>query len=161
MTSNWYTFIRKYVWNDDKTPYLIKVPDLNRSQAKSELFIYVWFLASLYGAWTLVAIAKLMPLGGLLATALTFYCLSMFLTALYLGLTKNLYAAQYSISAPLMAGLILVSDALLTQLSTLDKWVVATVCLLWLRYTFRVTAIIRAFDEMPDGPPPENKTRRL
>ena len=159
MTSNWYTFIRKYVWNDDKTPYLIKVAKLNRRQAKSELFIYTWFLASLFGIWTLVAIAKLDPAGDLIATALTFYCLSMFLTALFLGLTKNPYAALYAVSAPLMACLILLTDALVTQLSTLDKWVVAAVCLLWLRYTFRVTAIIRAFDTMPEGPPDDKPKR--
>jgi hypothetical protein len=160
MTSNWYTFIRKYVWNDDKTPYLIKVDKLNRRQAKSELFIYTWFLASLYGMWTLVAIAKLMPADDLVDTALTFYCLSMFLTALFFGLTKNPYAALYSVSAPLMACLILVTNALATQLSTLDKWAVATVCLLWLRYTWRVLAITRAFEDMPEGPP-DNKPKRF
>jgi hypothetical protein len=159
MTSNWYTFIRKYVWNDDKTPYLIKVDKLNRRQARSELFIYVWFLASLYGMWTLVAIVKLMPAGDLMATALTFYCLSMFLTALFFGLTKNAYAALYRVSAPVMACLILVTNALATQLSTLDKWAVATVCLLWLRYTWRVLAITRAFDGMPVGPPDDKPKR--
>ena len=45
----WEKLFRKYIWNEQTTPYLTSVPDLTRRQADSEILFYCWFHAILLG----------------------------------------------------------------------------------------------------------------
>ena len=45
----WEKLFRKYIWNEQTTPYLTSVPDLSRRQADSEILFYSWFHAILLG----------------------------------------------------------------------------------------------------------------
>ena len=36
----WYEYVRKYVWDDEKTPYFTGVAKLSRTQADKEIFAY-------------------------------------------------------------------------------------------------------------------------
>ncbi len=42
----WEKYVRKYVWDDDKTPYFIPASKLKRDQADKEIFLYCFFLAT-------------------------------------------------------------------------------------------------------------------
>lgn len=42
---NLYAFFRKYVWDENKTPYFIPVARLSRTQARNELFTVAVLLA--------------------------------------------------------------------------------------------------------------------
>jgi hypothetical protein len=41
---NLYAFFRKYVWDDDKTPYFVPVERLSETQARNEIFAFAVLL---------------------------------------------------------------------------------------------------------------------
>ena len=45
---DFYGFIKKYVWNEEKTPYLVPVGRLSQSQARNEIFVYSILMASFF-----------------------------------------------------------------------------------------------------------------
>ena len=46
MAMDWYEYLKKYVWDEHKTPFLVNVGKLNKSQADSEIFLYALFLSA-------------------------------------------------------------------------------------------------------------------
>ena len=57
--SSWEKYVKKYVWDDERTPYLISVDKLKRRQADKELFVFVVFLAVPFTLILLAAIAQM------------------------------------------------------------------------------------------------------
>ena len=43
MYSEWEKLVKRYVWNDERTPYFTRVAKLSRRQAHYELFGYAIF----------------------------------------------------------------------------------------------------------------------
>lgn len=166
--SSWEKYVKKYVWDDDSTPYLIPVQKLRRYQADKELFIYAFFLAT--PAMLLVAgigsriVTKGVSDGWLIGV----FALSILCASVYLHLRKNLYAALYTVAAPLAALLHFFIDGFPARLHTIEQVGLVIICLIWLRYTVRVVAITKAYpglstlkkDDNPwskfssGGPPP-------
>ena len=52
----WEKLFRKYIWNEQTTPYLTPVRDLTRRQADSEILFYCWFHAILLGMIAIVSL---------------------------------------------------------------------------------------------------------
>ena len=147
---NWYDFVKKYVWNDTKTPYLTGTGRLSKEQAHSEIFIYVFFLVSLFGVIALVSIARMLEGEGLLAIAASVVAVTVVVSACVLHTTKLLNAALYCLIAPVASAGLIITDALGRPLETIDKYFLIGFTGVWLWYAFRVVAIARNFAAMPD-----------
>ena len=147
---NWYDFVKKYVWDETKTPYLTGIDRLSKEQAHSELFIYVFFLVSLFGVIALVSIARMLEGEGILAIVASAVAVSVVVTACVLHITKHLKAALYCLIAPVASACMIITDALGRPLETIDKYFLIGITGVWLWYAFRVVAIARRFQSMPD-----------
>lgn len=154
MAMDWYHYLKRYIWDESKTPFLIDVDRLNKGQADSEIFLYALFLAvpgALAGA---AAVAHSLK-DGLDALALVgLYGFSVVIAAGLLHARKRLAPALYTVSVPvlLIAGLIL--HGFHPNLAWIDQIVLIAVLLLWLRYTVRVAAIVKHYPDMPEKPTP-------
>jgi len=42
----WEKYVKKYVWDERSTPFLVPVKNLNQAQARKELFLFAIFLAT-------------------------------------------------------------------------------------------------------------------
>ena len=58
---SWEKLTKKYVWNDAKTPYFVRVASMNQAQAGYEILAYAIFLAVLI--WSGVAPKDFMTWG--------------------------------------------------------------------------------------------------
>lgn len=151
MAMNWYEHVKKYVWNEKKTPYLVRVDKLTKSQAGSELFVYTLFLAILFGIIAAVLLSESGRQEGFMAAALGYYAFTVLCAAVALGMTKHLYAALYCVAAPVGAFLSIVYSGLRPDLATVDKYALLVLTLIWLRYTVRVVAIAKGYERMPES----------
>ena len=152
MAMDWHHYLKKYVWDDDKTPYLISVDKLTKTQAKNEVFIYALFLsvpAALLGAAVLGHSLE-HGLGSLAWAGI--YALSVCIAAGWLHLSKSPLAAFYSMPVPMVILAYLLLQGFHPRLGWIDQLLIVAVLLLWLRYTFRIAAIARRYDAMPDAP---------
>ncbi len=97
----WEKYVKKYVWDDDKTPYFIHASKLMRDQADKEIFLYCFFLvipAALINAAFVSELYK----GEFNNLALGLYGASILICAAFLKTRKSTSAALFTISAPIV-----------------------------------------------------------
>jgi len=145
---DWEKHFKKYVWDEDKTPYLTPVPKLNRRQANNEIYVYALFIGTLFGAVALVANTGALPHGRSFAVAL--YAFTVLCAAIVLGFTKHPIAAWYCGLAPVAALGYIFYFGFHPHSGAVDHVVILVLIGLWLRYSWRVIAIGRHFEDFPE-----------
>jgi hypothetical protein len=148
----WYEYVRKYVWDDEKTPYFTGVAKLSRTQADKEIFAYAVLAGFLFAFLAVLTYPE--TAGDVVALAASAYAFTAFAAVVALAMTKHPYAALYGVSAPVAAYLIITEAGLNPDLHAIDRIFLLVFALLWLRYSLRVVAIARAYPSMTDPPPP-------
>lgn len=143
--ASWEKYVKKYVWDDDSTPYLVPVRKLKQYQADKELFLYVFFLAT-PSAMLLVGVAsRAFSNGNFDSLAIGLYALSVLCAAIYLRYSKSVSAALYTITAPFALLLHFAVNGFPEKLHTVEQLLLVIVILIWLRYTVRIVAIAKAY----------------
>ena len=150
MQLDWENLVKRYVFDDAKTPYFVAVGRLNRAQARSELFVYTLFLTVLLGVIGVAALSPALPHGR--TPGVSLYALAAAGTAVVFGFTKHLAAAAFCATAPVAALLYFAIYGFHAELETGDRIVMVAVVLLWLVYSWRVLRIAKAYPDMPEPP---------
>jgi hypothetical protein len=146
---NWENFVKRYVWDDERTPYFVRVGKITRRQADYEIYAYTIFLGVLFGVITLAALAGALPQGRSQAVAL--YGFSIVCSAILFGATKHLWPALYGSAAPAAALFYLFSVGFPPHLGTVDRVVLVVFALIWLRYSMRIVGLAKAYPGLPDA----------
>ena len=145
----WEKYVRKYVWDDDKTPYFIAASKLKQDQANKEIFLYCFFLAT-PAAMIVIAFARVLYEHGAIGNfALGVYGASILICAAFLHFRKSVTAALYAIGAPIVVLLYFAINGFPPKLHLVEQSGMVIVVLLWLRYTFRVVAIAKVHPGLP------------
>jgi hypothetical protein len=143
MDLNWDKLFKRYVWHDDRTPYLTRVANLTRVQAQYELFGYSLLMAVLFGALAVASLSSALPHGD--AAGVSLYAFTVCCAAVLLGTTRHVWAAVWCAGAPL---------ALLAYFGYWgfhpnhefgDKALLVAVVIAWLLYSRRVVGVARAW----------------
>ena len=138
---DWPSLVRKYVWDEERTPYLVRSDRLTPAQARSELFVYAFLLAvlaSLVAAMTAAGQGR----GGTLGSpGVALYAVTILLAAVVLGTTGRPLAAGYCATAPVAVGVAALAGVLRPGMLGGEAVVLAALSLLWLGYAARVTRI--------------------
>ena len=147
---DWYAYIKRYVWDDNKTPYFVPVARLKRSQADYELFSFTFFMGLLFAIVSIISLTENAVYGKSLTVAV--YAFTVSCAALLFGVTRHVYAVYYLATAPLAAlavmATVILGD-LAPDLAAIDKVVIIVINLAVLRYSLRVLAIAKAYRHMP------------
>ena len=151
---DWEKSFRKYVWDDQKTPYFTPVSRLTRHQADYEIHIYCLFVGILFAVGAVVCITGAGYAGRTPGSGI--YAFSVVCAVILLGAGKHPYAALYCASAPFGVLLYLFIHGFHPNLGLIDHVLVFVVMALWARYSWRVIAISRAYADMPPGGPGES-----
>lgn len=154
MVMDWYHYLKRYVWDENKTPFLIDVDKLSKRQADSEIFLYAMFL-SVPGALTAAAAVAYGLQNGFDRLAwIGVYGFSVCVAAALLHTKKHMVSALYCVSVPVVLFAYLFVQSYHPKLAWLDQLVLTAVLLLWLRYTARIAAIVKRYPSMPEVPKP-------
>ena len=151
---NIYGYFRKYVWNDDKTPYRTQVGRLSRKQARSELFAFSVLLAAFFFVAGMVALLGAASGPGSMGVAV--YSFALCCAALALAGTQHPIAALVCATAPPAALAFLAIHGFSPQLHLADKLLIGVILLALWAYTVRVIRIARVFPYLTD-PAPANR----
>jgi hypothetical protein len=149
---SWERFIKRYIWDDERTPYLVPVARLTRRQADYEVFAYTLFLGLLY---SLVAIVALSPAAGGRSELIAIYAFSVVCAALTFGILKSPLAGLWCAASSLVGVVIYLLTGFGSGLAWIDHLLIIGFMLVWLRYSLRIQALSRTYETLPD-PPPEN-----
>ena len=150
---DFYGFIKKYVWNEEKTPYLVPVGRLSQSQARNEIFVYSILMASFFlVAGVAALLGASIVAGSLVVAAYSFIVCG---AAVILSATLREWPAFICATAPPAVLLFLLVHGFSPRLHTLDKVLIAVVVLAFWVYTFRVCRIAKAYPGLRDTPAPK------
>lgn len=149
MQLDWEKMFKRYVFDDVRTPYFTPAVRLTQTQARYELFVYTIFLGMLFAVLSVASLSPDLPHRG--AAGVSAYALSVVLAAVAFGVARHPWAAAYCASAPLAALFYFLIYGFHPNLGTGDKVLLTVVVLVWLRYSWRVLAIVRSFPSMPPG----------
>ena len=138
----WEKLFKRYIWNDQTTPYLTSVHKLNRRQADSEIFLYSLFV----GIFFFVAcIAALRNDPNTSSTGLALYSFSTVCASIIFCNLKSYYACLYMSAAPIaVIAYILISNHVINN-HPFDTLIVIVILLALIRYSLRIIAISRYY----------------
>jgi hypothetical protein len=136
-------FFRKYVWDDERTPYRVSVARLTQRQAAHELLFYATLSGVLFALIALAALSKRLPHGD--ASAVSLFAFTQVCASLLLGMTRSAWAALYCASAPLAALLYFGLFGFQPGLGVLDKSLLVVAAVLWSLYGGRLVSVARAY----------------
>lgn len=148
---NWESFIKRYVWHDERTPYLVPVSRITRRQADYEIYAYTIFLGILFTMVTIAALSGATPQGRSEAVAL--YGFTVVCSTVVFGVTKHVWAAFYCSATPLAALVYFFTFGFPADLGTIDHVVLIVFALIWLRYSLRIVNLAKAYEQLPEAPP--------
>ena len=149
MQLDWDKLFKRYVADDVKTPYFVRVEQLTQKQARSELFVYTLFMSVLFGAIGLASVSTDLPHRG--AIGVPVYALAVVCAAIVLGMSRHPWAAAFCATAPVGALMYFALFGFHPNLGNGDKTLLIVIVLLWLRYSFRILSIVKAQAGMPPG----------
>ena len=145
----WDKFVKKYVWDDIKTPYFVRVAKMTKVQAGYEIFSYSLFLAVLFAVISIASLSDQAPQGR--SEVVSIYAFCVVCGAIVLAMTKSSAAALVCASAPLAALLYFFLGGFHSGLGEVDKGLLVAVTLGLLVYSTRVVAMAKAYPNMPDA----------
>jgi hypothetical protein len=146
---SWDKFVKRYVWDDTKTPYFVRVAKLTKVQAGYELFSYSLFLGILFAVISVVSLSDQAPQGR--SDVVSLYAFCVVCGAIVLSMTKSSAAAHVCASAPPAALLYFFLEGFPPGLGEIDKWVLVGAALGLLGYSLRVVAMAKFYPNMPDA----------
>jgi hypothetical protein len=143
MDSEWEKFVKRYVWNTERTPYFTRVASLSRRQAHYELFIYALLVGVLSAVLSVAALAGAKPLAH--AEAVSLYAFSVCCAAVLLAATRHPWAALWCAGGPLVALGYCALWGFQFALESLDMALIVAILAAWLAYAGRTVAVAKAW----------------
>jgi hypothetical protein len=153
MQLDWVGLFKRYVGNDVKTPYFVAVSRLTRTQANNEVFVYALCLAVLCGVIGAVSLSPALPHGNTLSVSI--FAFAIMAGAIAFGVTKHPAAAAICATTPVAALMYFALFGFHPNAATGDKVLQLIIVMLWLRYSWRIVQIARAYPTMAELEPPE------
>lgn len=148
MDLDWEKLFRRYVWHDERTPYLTRVANLTRAQAQYEIFGYALFMGVLSAVLSIVTLSPGLPHGA--AAVVPLYAFSVCCAAVILGFTRHPWAAAWCAFAPLAALAYFAIWGFHPRLEFGDKALLVAVALAGLLYSARAVRVARAWQRFPE-----------
>jgi hypothetical protein len=144
---NWESFIKRYVWDDERTPYFVRISKITRRQADYEIYVYAVFLGVLFGVITVAALSGGLPGGR--SEAIAIYGFTVVCGTILFGATKHLWPALYCSATPLAVLFYFFTNGFPPHLGGIDRFVLIAFALIWLRYSMRIVKLANAYPDLP------------
>lgn len=155
---DWDKYLKRYVWDDDKTPYLISSVRLNRRQAEYEIRAYAILVGFLFALLSIFTLSSHAPMGR--SVGASFYALTMVLACVVLAFTRHYLVAVYCALAPLAIVIYLSIHGFPPSTAMVDHVVIGLVLMIWGGYSFRLAFVVKRYPYMPDPTEPEVPRRQ-
>jgi len=143
-------YFKKYIWDDERTPYLVPVQQLTRRQAEYELHFYALFVGVLCGLLSVAALSSKLPHGG--SVIVSIYAFTVACAAILLGTTRHSWAAVWCATPPLAGLTYFAVYGFHPNLGAMDKVLLVCAMVAWLFYCRRLVAVARAYSSLPPTP---------
>ncbi len=143
---NWEKLFKRYVWHDERTPYLTRAANLTQLQAQYELFCYSLLMAMLFGVLSVALLSSALPHGD--AAWVSIYAFTVCCASVLLGATRQPWAAMWCAGAPLAVLAYFGYWGFHPGYGFEEKTLLIMGVTAWLLYSRRVVAVARAWQRL-------------
>ena len=148
MSSSWFNFVKKYIWDNESTPYHIPPQRLSREQANKEVYFYSMFEGTLVGIVLISMMAHTYLTQDTSNLLYLGYGVSLLISLFYLVRNKQIWFAIYSSSLPLIILIIFNFKGFHPENTGLDKLLLSGFLTLWLIYCYRLFNICKFYKNL-------------
>lgn len=146
MDLDWEKLVKRYVWNDERTPYFTRVARLTPRQAHFELFSYALFMGVGFAVLSLAALSGALPHAD--GDLVSIYAFTVCCAAVLLGATKHPWAAIWCAGAPLALLTYFAVWGFHPRLELEDKLLLVLAAVALLAYSPRLVAVAYAWQRL-------------
>jgi hypothetical protein len=140
---DWPGFVRRYVWDEQRTPYLVRSNRLSPAQARSELFTYGFLLAILAAVVAAVSLMGTARVGVGGASVVAAYALAILVGAIVTGASGHPGAAVVCATAPAVMAAAALLGLLRPGMAGAERLLLGALGVAWLVYAARIVRIAR------------------
>lgn len=140
---DWPGFVRRYVWDEQRTPYLVRSDRLSPTQARSELFAYGFLLAILAAVVAAVSLMGAARVGVVGSSVVAAYALAILVGAIVTGASGRPGAAVVCATAPAVMAAAALLGLLRPGMAGAERLLLGAFGVAWLVYAARIVRITR------------------
>lgn len=140
---DWPGFVRRYVWDEQRTPYLVRSDRLSSAQARSELFTYGFLLAILAAVVAAVSLMGAARVGVVGSSVVAAYALAILVGAIVTGASGRPGAAVVCATAPAVMAAAALLGLLRPGMAGAERLLLGAFGVAWLVYAARIVRITR------------------
>ena len=146
--SNWFSFAKKYLWHEEKTPFHLSPSQMSKLQASNELKLFAIFegiitgmmVFGIYSHFHLTGETNLFP--GLI------YCLFLLFAIFILVKHKHSIAGIFCVSPPLVIFGMILWFGFHPNNGSFEKIILSAFLAFWFFYSIRIFEISRCFQSL-------------
>jgi hypothetical protein len=153
MALDWERMFRRYVFDEARTPYLVPVAKLTRTQAHYEILFYTLLVVPVCVMSGVASLTGKLPHGD--TPMIAMYALAAAWATIVFAWNKNQIAGTFSATVPLALLLYFGIFGFPAKMGRSDSFLAVGIVVCWLLYNWRIVMIASTYPNLtdpPDGP---------
>ena len=148
--SSWFSFAKKYLWHEEKTPFHISPSQMSKLQASNELKLFAIIEGIIAGMMVFGIYSHFQHTGETSLFPALIYCLFLLFPLFLMVKHKHLFAEIFCITPPLVFFGMILWFGFHPNNGFFEKIILSVFLAFWFFYSIRIIEISRCFQSLRD-----------
>ena len=148
--SSWFSFAKKYLWHEEKTPFHLSPSQMSKLQASNELKLFAIFEGIIAGMIVFGIYSHFQNTGETNLFPGLIYCLFLLFALFLLVKYKHFFAGIFCITPPLVIFGMILWFGFHPNNGFFEKIILSVFLAFWFFYSIRIIEISRCFQSLRD-----------
>ena len=148
--SSWFSFAKKYLWHEEKTPFHISPSQMSKLQASNELKLFAIIEGIIAGMMVFGIYSHFQHTGETSLFPALIYCLFLLVALFLMVQHKHFFAGIFCITPPLVIFGMILWFGFHPNNGFFEKIILSVFLAFWFFYSSRIIEISRCFQSLRD-----------
>ena len=148
--SSWFSFAKKYLWHEEKTPFHLSPSQMSKFQASNELKLFAILEGTIAGMMVFGIYSHFQVTGETSLFPYLIYCLFLLFALFILVKYKHFFAGIFCVTPPLVIFGMILFFGFHPNNGSFEKIILITFLAFWFFYSIRIIEISRCFQSLKD-----------
>ena len=148
--SSWFSFAKKYLWHEEKTPFHLLPSQMSKLQASNELKLFAIIEGIIAGMMVFGIYSHFQHTGETSLFPALIYCLFLLVALFLMVKHKHFFAGIFCITSPLVIIGMILWFGFHPNNGFFEKIILSVFLAFWFFYSIRIIEISRCFQSLRD-----------
>ena len=148
--SSWFSFAKKYLWHEEKTPFHLSPSQMSKLQASNELKLFAIFEGIIAGMMVFGIYSHFHATGETSLFPGLIYCLFLLFALFLLVKHKHIFAGIFCVTPPLVIFGMILWFGFHPNNGSFEKIILSAFLAFWFFYSVRIFEISRCFQSLKE-----------